>query len=796
MSDIISQPNNADANNQPLKRTYHSLSPGDIFQGSTIIEKLTKQGGMSYVYHARDNQTQEHQILKISTPEMQRSEPDRARQEARLLSHHNHPSLVRVTKFGTLDDGTDYMFQEYFNDSRDLIHFLKKITYSDAMHIAHYVADALEYCHQNNITHRDVKPDNILYRALDRAVKLIDLGIAKHDEPEGNITQDDSVLGTPEFMPPEQTLGIKYVPPQSDVFSLAATIYCIITGRPPIMYPPRQPYVALLNLRTQLPRSINEQLAENYIRDRKDCAETEDDKNIPAFAYERLRIARKNISPAKDQTRGNAFLSADIDYVFRLMRQFLPEVRISSSIARELLEDIVSFGEDVHFKPLQDDPWAEQNLLKLSNNSENALSTAEQDLQLLVRKAYFTEAAGHLLAPPGYKPLTALASNRKAKFEKALTLWELISSQLSSSSKTIDGTGTAPEHLPIEEVMKETSELVHDYLCSKGKPFARCGLGTVDTYEAIEHIKQKLRAYIATETDAIYAVQNIRLELLMLEQNPVMGKALLRDAQSIPNTAPTDTTSLLSEKLKRYKEQRELVEEYRKKHPSIKTKSTELSVAAQRTLGLYGLNLRTLEQLLESRIPAYVGTLSEFDMHLAVELRSSDPASEFGIEIAQYDSRFKHIAASFAELEGERIRADIAKLEQEYDPLLAQTIEDALSSEYARFAPPAYWQELSKTYQSIADLPLRKAETMILESARDFVVHQNDTNALKSLAQTVEEAAFSIGVPPAPLLDGLKEHFTSLDLTQEVDDATLTRVIRKTLIGIQHATDNDEEVSA
>src|SRR5262249_50637201 len=102
-----------------------------------------------------------------------------------------------------------------------------------AASLARKVAEAMSFAHQHGVVHRDLKPQNILISA-DGQPKVTDFGLAKSIEGDSHLTASGQVLGTPSYMPPEQATGnLSEIGPLSDVYSLGAVLYCLLTGRPP-----------------------------------------------------------------------------------------------------------------------------------------------------------------------------------------------------------------------------------------------------------------------------------------------------------------------------------------------------------------------------------------------------------------------------------------------------------------------------------------------------------------------------------------------------------------------------------
>lgn len=194
-------------------------------------------GGMSTVYLAEDRNTQNRMALKILPRKRvtQRSYLKRFKQEAETTARLNHPNIVRAFEFGSEDD-TYYFAMEYI-DGRDLSQIVKDDGPSGFEFTANCISKAalaLAYAHSNNLIHRDIKPGNVL---VDKSgqVKILDLGLALYTEQEDSVTvmHNERVLGTADYLSPEQAVNSHQVDTRTDIYSLGCTMYFLLTGAPP-----------------------------------------------------------------------------------------------------------------------------------------------------------------------------------------------------------------------------------------------------------------------------------------------------------------------------------------------------------------------------------------------------------------------------------------------------------------------------------------------------------------------------------------------------------------------------------
>ncbi len=209
------------------------FSPGDTF-GLYRIEREIDRGGMAIVYLARHQWLDRPVALKVLQPHLQQDEEVVARflVEARAAARLEHPNIVAVYDAGVVD-GVHYMAMEYVEGETlaDVLARMDGPLPADfVISVTSQVASALDYAHRRGVVHRDIKPSNILVQENGK-VLLTDFGIA-HAVGFHSPEQKASVLGTPEYMSPEQAMG-KQVDGRSDVYSLGVVVYHMLTGRPP-----------------------------------------------------------------------------------------------------------------------------------------------------------------------------------------------------------------------------------------------------------------------------------------------------------------------------------------------------------------------------------------------------------------------------------------------------------------------------------------------------------------------------------------------------------------------------------
>jgi serine/threonine protein kinase len=208
--------------------------------GGYLLQAQIGAGGNGVVYRAIQPKTKKIVAIKILLdPNASASNVNRLFEEARAIRQINHPNIVELYDFQTLTDGSPYLVMELLQ-GENLEKYLKvrrRLHTIEALEICIPIAEALDAAHQKSIIHRDMKPDNIFLvdSPKGRQVKLLDFGIAKFSGHEGKprITQSGILLGTPQYMSPEQAERPKEVDGRSDLYALGVILYEMVTGQLP-----------------------------------------------------------------------------------------------------------------------------------------------------------------------------------------------------------------------------------------------------------------------------------------------------------------------------------------------------------------------------------------------------------------------------------------------------------------------------------------------------------------------------------------------------------------------------------
>jgi serine/threonine-protein kinase len=207
------------------------------------VEELVGHGGMSSVYKAKDSLLERHVALKILHEQYGTDEGfvERFKREARSVAQLQHPNVVTVIDRGE-ENGRQYIVFEYIDGENLKEHVVRKgrLEVREALEIAVEVARGLAFAHEQGLVHRDVKPQNILLNGDGRA-KVTDFGIARTVEVDGGMTQTGTVLGTSNYIAPEQASG-QPVDAHSDVYALGVVLYELLAGEVPF---PGESFVAV-----------------------------------------------------------------------------------------------------------------------------------------------------------------------------------------------------------------------------------------------------------------------------------------------------------------------------------------------------------------------------------------------------------------------------------------------------------------------------------------------------------------------------------------------------------------------
>jgi serine/threonine protein kinase/tetratricopeptide (TPR) repeat protein len=222
---------------QPDKEAGDTMTELNLL-GQTIgrFEILSElgRGGMAVVYRARQTDLERIVALKVLPPELSldQSYIARFRQEARSAAALEHPHIVPIYEVGAAG-GLQYIAMKYIagRTLKDAVQERGALGLQDTATMLEQVADALDYAHSQGVIHRDIKPSNIMV-AQNGWVYLTDFGLARGSVTSG-LTMAGTVMGTPEYMSPEQAQGLATIGPPTDIYALGVVLYELLTGNMP-----------------------------------------------------------------------------------------------------------------------------------------------------------------------------------------------------------------------------------------------------------------------------------------------------------------------------------------------------------------------------------------------------------------------------------------------------------------------------------------------------------------------------------------------------------------------------------
>ena len=259
------------------------LIPGSkirYFGDYELLEEIA-QGGMGVVYKAKQISLNRLVALKmirsgqLASPE----EVERFHREAEAAANLQHPNIVAIHEVGE-HEGQQYFSMDYV-EGKSLAQMNREVplTIKRAARYVQHIAEAIDYAHQQGVLHRDIKPSNILIDSFDQA-RITDFGLAKLVKRGSDLTISGQTLGTAPYMSPEQAIGrSNQVGPASDIYSLGAVIYELLTGRPP--FRGRSNVEILLKIRDddpELPQKLNPQVPRELAMICLKCLEKEPER--------------------------------------------------------------------------------------------------------------------------------------------------------------------------------------------------------------------------------------------------------------------------------------------------------------------------------------------------------------------------------------------------------------------------------------------------------------------------------------------------------------------------------------
>src|SRR5512138_3103840 len=220
------------------------------------VERQIGVGGMATVYLARDIRHDRHVALKLLNPELGAVlGVERFLAEIRVTANLQHPNLLPLFDSGEADGLLYYVMPFVEGESlRSRLEREKQLPVDEAVRMSVAIANALDYAHSHGVIHRDLKPENILLQSNQPVIADFGIALAVSKAGGNRITQTGLSLGTPQYMSPEQATGDRVIDGRTDIYSLGALTYEMLSGEPPHIGHTSQAIIA--RLLTDRPRSV------------------------------------------------------------------------------------------------------------------------------------------------------------------------------------------------------------------------------------------------------------------------------------------------------------------------------------------------------------------------------------------------------------------------------------------------------------------------------------------------------------------------------------------------------------
>jgi serine/threonine-protein kinase len=216
--------------NSQMPTTFMNIATA--LEGRYQILKELGRGGMGIVFQAHDKQLKEQVAIKILSPLLSNDDEalERLKREVSSARRITHPNVIRIHDISELN-GLHYVSMEYFpgTNLKDYVKQSGALSMMQAYNIASQICDGLEAAHRQGVIHRDLKTQNIIIHG--NQIKIIDFGLARSSNLEG-MTATGLIMGTPEYMSPEQVSGQK-VDERADIYSMGIILYELFTGKVP-----------------------------------------------------------------------------------------------------------------------------------------------------------------------------------------------------------------------------------------------------------------------------------------------------------------------------------------------------------------------------------------------------------------------------------------------------------------------------------------------------------------------------------------------------------------------------------
>ncbi|MDP1829681.1 MAG: serine/threonine-protein kinase [Archangium sp.] len=280
---------------EPFEAVNANELIGKVLDGRYKVESVLGQGGMGMVFKGIQTSVQRPVALKTLHPQLAMAPTffERFKREAEMASRLHHPNIITIYDFGKTAEGLCYYVMEMLEGEslRERIKRDGPFTLRQAAAIIEQAAAGVAHAHHTQVIHRDLKPHNIMLTSVDgnEYVKVLDFGLVKalEQEEEEQLTSTGQVLGTPQYMPPEQAGG-EVVDQRSDLFSLTGVFYYCLTGHSPygansvrkaltLALAANVPAIETYRKGSPVPRAIDEFMVKGLKPEKEDRFQTAED---------------------------------------------------------------------------------------------------------------------------------------------------------------------------------------------------------------------------------------------------------------------------------------------------------------------------------------------------------------------------------------------------------------------------------------------------------------------------------------------------------------------------------------
>ena len=307
-----------------------SFALGENVGPYRIIEQLG-QGGMATVFKAYHAALDRYVAIKVLHPAF-KEEPNflsRFQREARVVAHLDHPNIVPIYDYSE-HEGQPYLVMKYVEGQTLKAKISERpLTKEEAVEIVDAVGSALAYAHDQGVLHRDVKPSNVLLSS-DGSIYLADFGLARMAQAGASTLSKDVMLGTPQYISPEQGQGVHDLDHGTDIYSFGVLLYEIVVGRVPFnadtpfsiihdhIYTPLPPPTAV---NPKVPEVVEQVLLKSLAKPREDRFESVE-QQYQAFraavlegegAYLETQVAQRPVDDGLEISPGTPIIPSDAD---------------------------------------------------------------------------------------------------------------------------------------------------------------------------------------------------------------------------------------------------------------------------------------------------------------------------------------------------------------------------------------------------------------------------------------------------------------------------------------------------